>query len=156
MLKDDMLINIKGEDIEFDEKDMFLKDNIDYYDDFLVEDKIQDLNIGKDNRNNGNKVRPTKPSAKTSFKPREKKIINNNSNNNINNNNISNNSNVNNNNINVLTNKDYKDNIGSNYGNKINFGNNILSNNSNNNRNNNNNRDNTSLKRENDKEGKYI
>jgi hypothetical protein len=54
---------------------MFLKDNIDYYDDFLVEDKIQDLQTAKENVSNQNKVvRPTKPSAKTSFKPREKKI----------------------------------------------------------------------------------
>jgi hypothetical protein len=73
-----MLINIRGEDIEFDEKDLFLKDNIDYYDDFLVEDKIQDLESAKDNINMPNKVRPIKPSAKTSFKPREKKSVMNN------------------------------------------------------------------------------
>lgn len=74
-LKDDMLINIRGEDIEFDEKDLFLKDNIDYYDDFLVEDKIQDLESAKENINMPSKIRPIKPSAKTSFKPREKKSI---------------------------------------------------------------------------------
>jgi len=71
--KDDILFNIKGDDIEFDEKDYFLKDNIDYYDDFLVEDKIQDLETAKENVHN--KVRPVKPSVKTSFKPREKKSV---------------------------------------------------------------------------------
>ena len=54
---------------------MFLKDNIDYYDDFLVEDKIQDLQTAKENVSNQNKVvRPSKPTVKTTFKPREKKI----------------------------------------------------------------------------------
>lgn len=96
----DLIFNIKGEDIEFDDKD-FLKDNIDYYDDFLVEDKIQDLQTAKDNLNN-NKVRPVKPSVRTSFKPREKKIINENkSNNNINNTGVANNSGINNQNNNM-------------------------------------------------------
>lgn len=71
-----MLINLKNEDIEFDDKDLFLKDNIDYYDDFLVEDKIQDIEVTKENLNVLNKIRPVKPSAKTSFKPREKKSAN--------------------------------------------------------------------------------
>ena len=69
--KDDMIFNMKGDDIDFDDKDIFLKDNIDYYDDFLVEDKIQDLETVKENANS--KVRPSKPQVKQSFKPREKK-----------------------------------------------------------------------------------
>jgi hypothetical protein len=71
--------NIKNEDIEFDDKDIFLKDNIDYYDDFLVEDKILDLDIGEGNKNDMN-IRPIKSNVKTSFKPRERKISTSNTN----------------------------------------------------------------------------
>ena len=78
---------------------MFLKDNIDYYDDFLVEDKIQDLQTAKENVSNQNKVvRPTKTSAKTSFKPREKKISSEPKTYNVNNNLSSNQPQTNNNN----------------------------------------------------------
>lgn len=78
--------DMKPDDMDFEDKDMFLYNkNNDYdYEDFLYEDKAQDLETAKENinllnNNNLNKVRPAKPAVKTTFKPRTK-IVNNSSN----------------------------------------------------------------------------
>lgn len=77
----------KLDDIDFDDKDYFIKQDMDYDDDLLIEDKVQDLESAKEGMQlENNRVRPVKPQVKTSFKPRTKStaISSNNINPNIN------------------------------------------------------------------------